>query len=101
MKANSALSMLPEQPARLSRTRDNTIKLTLAPLLLSALTFHPVIQAAEGGKSLYLLGKRGPLAGLIPKPGYYVTNDFYYYSGDNNELVPIGDRINQTSRPRR
>jgi hypothetical protein len=26
-------------------------------------------RAAEGGKSLYLLGKRGPLAGLIPKPG--------------------------------
>ena len=37
--------------------------------------------AAEGGKSLYLLGKRGPLAGLIPKPGWYLSNDVYVYSG--------------------
>lgn len=34
--------------------------------------------ADEGGKSLYLLGKRGPLAGLIPKPGWYITDDVYY-----------------------
>jgi hypothetical protein len=51
--------------------------------------------AAEGGKSLYLLGKRGPLAGLIPKPGWYVTNDLYYYSASSSELVPISGRVNQ------
>ena len=50
--------------------------------------------AAEGGKSLYLLGKRGPLAGLIPKPGWYVTDDLYY-SASSSELVPIGGRVNQ------
>jgi hypothetical protein len=52
-------------------------------------------RAAEGGKSLYLLGKRGPLAGLIPKPGWYATNDVYYYRANSDNLVPIGGRVNQ------
>jgi len=52
-------------------------------------------QAAEGGKSLYLLGKRGPLAGLIPKPGWYATNDVYYYTATSDNLVPISGRVTQ------
>lgn len=51
--------------------------------------------ADEGGKSLYLLGKRGPLAGLIPKPGWYVSDDVYHYRADSDELVPIAGRVNQ------
>ena len=51
--------------------------------------------AAEGGKSLYLLGKRGPLAGLIPKPGWYYTNDVYVYSGDTSQEIPIAGLLNQ------
>ena len=47
--------------------------------------------AAEGGKSLYLLGKRGPLAGLIPKPGWYLSNDVYVYSGGTSQ-EPGGGR---------
>jgi len=51
--------------------------------------------AVEGGKSLYLLGKRGPLAGLLPKPGWYITNDLYYYSGDTDQEIPIAGLLNQ------
>ena len=51
--------------------------------------------AVEGGKSLYLLGKRGPLAGLIPKPGWYITNDLYSYSGDTDQEIPIAGLLNQ------
>ena len=36
------------------------------------------VHAAEGGKSLYLLGKRALLAGLIPRPGWYMSNDVYH-----------------------
>lgn len=51
--------------------------------------------AVEGGKSLYLLGKRGPVAGLIPKPGSYVTNDLYYYNGDSDQEFPIAGLLNE------
>lgn len=66
-------------------------------LLMLALTATLCVdaQAAEGGKSLYLLGKRGPLAGLIPKPGWYATNDVYYYTANSDNLVPISGRIAQ------
>lgn len=68
-----------------------------AGLLMLALTASLYVdaQAAEGGKSLYLLGKRGPLAGLIPKPGWYATNDVYYYTANSDELVPISGRVTQ------
>ncbi len=53
------------------------LRIPFTTLLLFALTAAPGIDAgaAEGGKSLYLPGKRGPLAGLIPKPSSYVTID--------------------------
>ena len=51
--------------------------------------------AVEGGKSLYLLGKRGPVAGLIPKPGWYITNDLYYYDGDSNQEFPVAGLLNK------
>jgi hypothetical protein len=52
-------------------------------------------QAVEGGRSLYLLGKRGPLAGLIPKPGVYITNDIYNYSGSTDQELPIAGIVSQ------
>ena len=39
----------------------------LVSLLQVSSLFVGHAYAVEGGKSLYLLGKRGPLAGLIPK----------------------------------
>lgn len=44
---------------------------------------------------MYLLGKRGPLAAFLPKPGWYLTNDLYHYDASNNEFLPLGDRFVQ------
>ena len=38
-------------------------------------------QATEGGASLYVPGIHGPLAGVLPPPGFYFETDFYSYSG--------------------
>lgn len=53
----------------------------------------PAAQAAEGGTGNYLLGKRGSLAAFVPKPGWYLTNDIYFMSGDRSQLTPLGDRV--------
>jgi hypothetical protein len=37
--------------------------------------------ALEGGLGAYLLGGRDTLAGVVPGPGTYVTNTFYYLAG--------------------
>ncbi len=47
----------------------------------------PVTHADDGGKSVYLLGKRGPLAAFVPKPGFYLSNDVYSYDGSSSDLV--------------
>jgi hypothetical protein len=49
--------------------------------------------AADGGAGVYLLGKRGPLAAFVPKPGWYLTNDVFYLSADRSELTPLGNRL--------
>lgn len=49
--------------------------------------------AAEGGTGVYLLGKRGPLAAFVPKPGWYLTNDVFLLSADRSELTPFGERL--------
>ncbi|CAN7146407.1 transporter [Bosea sp. LjRoot9] len=51
-----------------------------ASCLCAALPFNPAY-ATEGGASLYVPGLRGPLAGVVPPPGFYFENDFYSYSG--------------------
>ncbi len=37
--------------------------------------------AAESLSGVYLLGFRGPLAGILPPPGFYFENDYYQYDG--------------------
>jgi hypothetical protein len=49
--------------------------------------------AVDGGKSAYLLGKRGPLAAFIPKPGVYLSNDIYDYDGSYGGAIPVGGRL--------
>lgn len=51
--------------------------------------------AAEGGIGFYLLGGRGPMAGYVPAPGFYVQNDVYYYEGSlgGNRQLPSGGQI--------
>ena len=60
---------------------------------LAVLSFAPIADAAEGGAGVYLLGKRGPLAAFVPKPGWYLTNDVFLLNADRSELTPLGDRI--------
>ncbi|HEX2888027.1 SphA family protein [Vineibacter terrae] len=38
-------------------------------------------QAAENGAGFYLLGNKGPGAGVLPPPGVFFQNDFYFYDG--------------------
>lgn len=78
--------MNPTSPAHGSRL----LKTLICVWLVAA---APPTFAAEGGKSLYLLGKRGPVAGLIPKPGWYLTNDVYHYTGDTDAEIPIAGTV--------
>jgi hypothetical protein len=67
---------------------------TCAAAVLLGMTLVPNdAQAAEGGTGNYLLGKRGPLAAFVPKPGWYLTNDVVALSADRAELTPLGDRV--------
>lgn len=38
--------------------------------------------AAEAAQGVYVLGNRGPLAGVTPPPGFYFENETYFYQGD-------------------
>jgi hypothetical protein len=51
--------------------------------------------AADGGAGVYLLGKRGPLAAFLPKPGWYLTDDVYFYDASSDDFLPLGDRLAQ------
>lgn len=55
----------------------------------------PAAWAAEGGAGWYLLGSKGPAAGITPPPGVFFQNDFYFYSGDlgGNRQLPTGGRL--------
>ncbi|WP_407525953.1 SphA family protein [Methylobacterium oryzisoli] len=39
-------------------------------------------RAAESAQGVYVLGNRGPLAGVTPPPGFYFESETYYYSGN-------------------
>ena len=51
--------------------------------------------ATEGGASLYLPGLRGPLAGIVPPPGFYFSSDFLAYSGElsGGRRIQIGGAV--------
>jgi len=53
------------------------------------------VMAADGGAGVYLLGKRGPLAAFVPKPGWYLTDDLYFYDAGSSDFLPLGDRLVQ------
>ncbi len=75
------------------KNKKAAVQLMLASAILCCIS--GAAQAVEGGRSLYLLGKRGPLAGLIPKPGTYITNDVYHYSGSTDQKLPIAGIVSQ------
>ena len=57
-----------------------------ASILIAATQYA---QSAESGVGVYPLGLRGPLAGIVPAPGVYFQNDFYFYQGDAGASRPI------------
>lgn len=63
--------------------------------LCASLTFMPVFAndalAAESGSGAYILGIRGPGAGVTPPPGVFVSNQVFTYSGDIERSIPFGD----------
>ena len=68
-----------------------TVAFTSIALLVSAT--HT--RAAESGVGFYLLGSRGPAAGVVPPPGTYLQNDLYFYSGSAEASlnIPTGGQI--------
>ncbi|MDD5084506.1 MAG: transporter [Candidatus Omnitrophica bacterium] len=50
--------------------------------------------AAEGGSGLYLLGYRVLLPGIMPEPGLYLRNDFYWYDASAGAVITEADEIN-------
>ncbi|WP_194075092.1 hypothetical protein [Methylobacterium durans] len=56
--------------------------LATALLCAAGLQATPDAQAAESAQGVYLLGFRGPLAGVTPPPGFYFENDAFFYQGD-------------------
>ena len=56
----------------------------LCASLIATAILLPVDQgahAAEAATDVYLLGSRGPNAGITPPPGVYFQDDTYFYSG--------------------
>ena len=51
--------------------------------------------AAEVAKGTYLLGSKGPQAGMLPPAGVFTTNTLYMYSGNASPSVgiPIGGEV--------
>jgi hypothetical protein len=59
--------------------------------VLVAGTGSAPVRAAEGGHGVYLLGLKGPGAGITPPPGVFLTNTVYWYQGSNtaNRAFPV------------
>ena len=62
---------------------------------LAVATLPDAANAVERGAGFYLLGAKGPQAGITPPSGVYLQNDFYFYRGDlgGNKPLPTGGRL--------
>lgn len=78
---------------RRATSRARTRSALLAVAGLAAMTAGA--QAAENGSGFYLLGNRGPMAGIMPGPGLYFENDVYSYDAklDAQTSLPSGGRV--------
>ncbi len=74
--------------------RGQVSKALVAACLLAGLPVGSA-QATEGGASLYVPGIHGPLAGVVPPPGFYFETDFYSYSGrlSASKQIQIGGAV--------
>ncbi len=62
--------------------------LRLAALAMLA-SLPQAAKAAEGGAGAYVLGLRGPAAGVTPPPGIFFSNQLYFYRGDAGARIPF------------
>lgn len=53
-------------------------------LALMAFLVPTAVYPAENGVGVYLLGVKGPGAGVLPPQGTYFQNDLYFYSGSSS-----------------
>ena len=72
------------------RTSRTIRQAAAAALVLFGIATGPaLVKAAEGGHGVYLLGLKGPGAGIIPPPGLFLTNTVYWYQGSNGANRPF------------
>jgi hypothetical protein len=62
------------------------------PLMAALPLMDQGAHAAEAATGVYLLGSRGPNAGITPPPGVYFQDDTYFYSGKigGGKTLPLG-----------
>ena len=72
------------------------MKKDLAVTFLAVVALSHPADATESGNGAYLLGSRDTFAGIVPKPGTYITNNFVFMNGDGPTLslggVPVTER---------
>lgn len=57
-------------------------RLAVAALMVAVGTLSTTqVMSAESAQGIYVLGNRGPLAGVIPPPGFYFESETYFYQG--------------------
>src|SRR5690625_6831551 len=64
------------------KTRQNLLHKYVFPVLLvlgMGAMFNNDARGAEHGTGVYLMGSKGPMAGIVPEPGLYFQNDLFYY----------------------
>lgn len=54
------------------------------------LSVSTLSHSAEGASGIYVLGTQGPLAGVLPPPGFYIRNDDYFYQGHATNATLAG-----------
>ncbi|GJD53874.1 hypothetical protein OPKNFCMD_6653 [Methylobacterium crusticola] len=54
----------------------------VAGLAAVSFTATEQVRAAESAQGVYVLGNRGPLAGVTPPPGFYFETEAYFYQGN-------------------
>jgi len=80
------------------KTRQNLLHKYVFPVVLvlgMGAMFNNDARAAEHGTGVYLMGSKGPMAGIVPESGLYFQNDLFYYraKAGASEALPMGGEI--------
>jgi hypothetical protein len=67
------------------------VAIAALPLMVALPLKGQAAHAAEAATGVYLLGSRGPNAGITPPSGVYFQDDTYFYSGKiSGTTLPTG-----------